>query len=64
MNSWNSMPPETVDTPFMQAFKSRFNTTGEDEKFLHRVLPTHAVTSVLKVRIALAGKNQITAFNK
>ena len=48
----------------MQAFKSRFNTTGEDKKFLHRVLPTHAVTAVLKVRIALAGENQITAFRK
>ena len=29
------VPPEIVDTPFMQAFKSRFNTTGEDKKFLH-----------------------------
>ena len=35
VNSWNSLPPEIVDTPFVQAFKSRFNTTGEDKKFLH-----------------------------
>ena len=35
VNSWNSLPPEIVDTTFMQAFKSRFNTTGEDRKFVH-----------------------------
>ena len=35
VNSWNSFPPEIVDTPFMQAFKSRFNTTEKDKKFLH-----------------------------
>ena len=35
VNSWNSLPPEIADTPFMQAFKSKFNTTGEDTKFLH-----------------------------
>ena len=51
VNSWNSLPPEIVDTPFMQAFKNRFNTTGEDRKFLHCILPTHAVTSVLKVKL-------------
>ena len=51
VNSWNSLPPEIVDTPFMQAFKSRFNTTGEDKEFFHRVLPTHAVASVLKVKL-------------
>ena len=35
VNSWDSLPPEIVDTPFMQAFKSRFNTSVEDTKFLH-----------------------------
>ena len=35
VNSWNSLPPEIDDTPFMQAFKSRFNTSGEDKTFLH-----------------------------
>ena len=35
----------------MQAFNSKFNTTEEDEKFLHWVLSTHAVTSVLKVKL-------------
>ena len=35
VNNWNSLPPEIVDTPFRQAFKSKFNTIEEDEKFLY-----------------------------
>ena len=35
VNSWNSLTPEIVDTPFMQVFKRGFNTTREDKKFLH-----------------------------
>ena len=52
VDSWNSLPPEVVDAPSLQAFKSRLDSIWQDKKFLQGVLPTNAVTSMLKVRIA------------
>jgi len=61
VNSWNSLPPEIVDTPFMQVQHHWGRQEISSMGFAH---PRTDLSVESKVRIALAGKNQITAFSK